>query len=182
MIGLESSSPQFQCDPSIAITTLMLNTNLLDHFSLLEVLLRLTRMVPVIVIIASGEARYYQKQCQWVFPPQFRDNSYLLPLSRFSRSATKAFNFFRYSFSARRYKFSSSSSSSLVLGGLGFDVLGFPPFFLSSNPFIPFFKYLCSHCQIVDDPLIPHCIPVSAQDKQFACMDSNTWYFCSAVQ
>jgi len=41
----------------------MLNADVSDHLSLFEILLGLAEVLQVIVITASGEACYYQKQC-----------------------------------------------------------------------------------------------------------------------
>jgi len=41
----------------------MLNADVSDHLSLFEILLGFAEVLQVIVITASGEARYYQKQC-----------------------------------------------------------------------------------------------------------------------
>lgn len=95
----------------------MFNTYLLDCLTLIPVLFRLVQSFLVMVIAAPGEFGCYQEFIQWIFLPQFRDNDYFFP---FPRSATKAFNFFRYSFSARRYSFSASSCSNGVSGGFGF--------------------------------------------------------------
>jgi hypothetical protein len=64
MVGLKSSLSQFKCDPPIAISALMLTADTLDRLSLFEVLLWLTETLKVIVITASGDTRYDQKQCQ----------------------------------------------------------------------------------------------------------------------
>jgi len=63
VVGPESSPSQFKCNSPIAITALMLNADVSDHLSLFEILLGLAEVLQVIVITASGEARYYQKQC-----------------------------------------------------------------------------------------------------------------------
>jgi hypothetical protein len=62
VIGLKSSPPQFKCNPPIAITTFILAADGSDHLSLLEMLLGLTEALQMIVITASGDTRYDQKQ------------------------------------------------------------------------------------------------------------------------
>ena len=61
VVGPESSSSQFKCDPPITITAFMLNADASDHLSLFEMLLDLTQVLQVIVITASGDMRYDQK-------------------------------------------------------------------------------------------------------------------------
>jgi len=55
VIGLESSFPQFNRDPPIAISTFILNADIPDRLSLFEMLLGLMKMFQVIVIAAPGK-------------------------------------------------------------------------------------------------------------------------------
>lgn len=63
MVGLESSPPQFKRDASITVTAFMLVADTLNHFSLFEMPGEFTQPFQVIVIAASGDTRYDQKQC-----------------------------------------------------------------------------------------------------------------------
>ena len=69
MVGLKSPPSQFKCDPTITITTFMLAADTSDHLSLFEMLGELTKVFQVIVITASGDTRYDQKQRQRVCMP-----------------------------------------------------------------------------------------------------------------
>ena len=69
MVSLESSPPQFKRNPPITITAFMLMADTSDRFSLSEMLWRLVETLQVIVIGASGDTRYAQKQCQGIFMP-----------------------------------------------------------------------------------------------------------------
>lgn len=62
MVGPESLPPQFNRDPPITVTALVFVTDVPDHLSLFEMLGGLTKALQVIVITASGDTRYYQKQ------------------------------------------------------------------------------------------------------------------------
>jgi len=63
VVDPKSSSSQFNCNPPITISAFMLNADVSDHLSLFEMFLGLTKALQVIVIAASGKARYGQKQC-----------------------------------------------------------------------------------------------------------------------
>jgi len=62
VVGLESSPPQFKRDTPITISAFMLVTDAPDRFTLFEVSGRLIEMVEMIIIGASGDTRYAQKQ------------------------------------------------------------------------------------------------------------------------
>jgi hypothetical protein len=62
VIDLKSLLPHLKRDPPITITAFMLAADISDHFSLFELLLGLKEAFQVIVIAASGKARYGQKQ------------------------------------------------------------------------------------------------------------------------
>jgi hypothetical protein len=60
---------QLKRDSTVAITTFILNTDLFYGFLLITVLFRLTQMAQMIVIAASGDFCYYQKQFYRMFLP-----------------------------------------------------------------------------------------------------------------
>jgi hypothetical protein len=69
MIRGEPSMVELECDPSVTIASLMLNTDPLYGFSLTGVLFRLPQMLQVIVITAPGEFGGYQELFQGIFLP-----------------------------------------------------------------------------------------------------------------
>jgi hypothetical protein len=60
---------ELECDPSVAIASLILTTDLPYGFSLTGMLFRLPQMFQVIVIAAPGEFGCYQEPFQGVFLP-----------------------------------------------------------------------------------------------------------------
>lgn len=62
MVGVESPPSHFKRDTPITISALMLTADASDRFTLFEVSGRLIKMAEVIVIGASGDMRYAQKQ------------------------------------------------------------------------------------------------------------------------
>jgi hypothetical protein len=62
VVGLKSSVPQFKRNPPISVAAFMLVADTLDRFSLFEVFLGLTQAFQMVVIAASGDTRYDQKQ------------------------------------------------------------------------------------------------------------------------
>jgi hypothetical protein len=62
VIDLESSAAQLNRNPSIAITAFILGTDLLDLLSFISMFERFIEPIQVIIIAASRDFRYYQKQ------------------------------------------------------------------------------------------------------------------------
>ena len=108
----------------IAVTTFAFIVNV-TYFSFdfsISIRLWMIKLLAVIVIGAARDIGYINEQTYLEFMPQFP--YHLCFFSCRTRSATKAFNFFKYAFSARRRCTSAIRSSSfLIFGGRPVDFL-----------------------------------------------------------
>ena len=98
-------------DAAIAVPPLVLLEDALDQLALLRVFVRFREELQMVVVGAAGQPRDGEQAVQGKLPPQFRDYPRLFAFAR-SFARTKAFNFFKYSFSMRRRWFSAIKSSS----------------------------------------------------------------------
>ena len=116
---------QLFCYPSIAVSTFAFIVNT-TYFSLnIRIFIRLWRikLFAVIVICAARDLGNINEQPYFEFVPQFP--YHLCFFSCRTLSETKAFNFFKYAFSARRRCTSairSSSTSFLIFVGRPVDL------------------------------------------------------------
>ena len=108
----------------IAVTTFAFIVNV-TYFSFdfsISIRLWMIKLLAVIVVGAAGNISNINEQPYLMFMPQFP--YHLCFFSCRTRSATKAFNFFKYAFSARRRCTSAIRSSSfLIFGGRPVDFL-----------------------------------------------------------
>ena len=116
---------QFFCYSSIAIATIAFIIDLADKRLYFGILIRFRRikLLAVIVVGAARDTSNVNEQTYLVFMPQLP--YYLCFFSCRTLSATKAFNFFKYAFSARRRCTSairSSSTSFFSFGGRPVDL------------------------------------------------------------
>src|SRR5699024_4055479 len=108
---MKSTVSQFLCHTTVAVSSLVLCCNGADLFFQLYILLWLFLLFDTVIICAARETGNVQQQRQLVFMPQFP--YYFCFLSCRTLSATKAFNFFRYAFSALNRCTSANKSSSI---------------------------------------------------------------------
>ena len=114
---------QFFGNSLIAVTpfAFLINTAYFSFDFSIFIRLLMIKLLTVIVVGTAGNISNLNEQPYLMFMPQFP--YHLCFFSCRTRSATKAFNFFKYAFSARRRCTSAIRSSFLIFGGRPVDFL-----------------------------------------------------------
>ena len=130
---------QFQCDSTISISLLMMVIDTDDLIHDIIVFFVLVGLITCIVISRAFQPGNIQKDLDWISWLQFLHNLYFFFGCRSFLSWTTAHNFFKYSFSARSLRISSSFC--LMMVSLSLGSTGFMFFFILGGLPLFFFHY-----------------------------------------